>query len=776
MQCTVQVVVQTVVLCNDTVLELSVCIKAIRTLREAAVTHPFAIVGPVDDQRTIRLGVIETAIKFEHTHVNTDTVDVVVLDAAFLDNAVLELLVMGNHAVFIEVVPPLRQQPVGLFCRDPEVLTAIRQHILHSLAVHIKVVVQIVTVRILHLCKALVPYMPTVFQPIRAVVFLAQTVLADRSELRDIDGIFAYGCKLLIPTLELVTVVLILVLLRILAGILGNGSLKNRISAQDTTILILPSDSDSGLGNLRALLDQFIADRAVFVTGVAGRCERRLDRIASLQLVASSRDHFLGNKNLVADGAVLARGLAGFGAGGCNSFVDYFRMPLSRNLFLRYKHFVANRAMFAFGLAGRGAGSCNSFVDHLGMTLSRNLFLCYEHFIANRAVFTLSLAGFGAGSCNSFVDYFRMPLSRNLFLCYKHFIANRAMFAFGLAGFGAGGFNCRVDDLGVPLRGNLFLCNKNLVADGAMFALGLAGCGAGGVDCRVDDLGVSLRGNFLLCNDDRVADRAMLALGLAGCGAGGFNCRVDDLGVSLRGNFLLCNDDRVADRAMFALGLAGFRAGRLDPCVNDLGMSLGGNLFLRFDNRSADRAADAIRQTRFGTGCGLAHNGLLSVAGRRYHFHTGEDRPTNGALRTGCMTSLGAGSGLFRNFNRSMSSCVDCFGLGCIANCAGVGLDTGILTGRRGRDLALIPTVALGGNLFLCYKHFIANRAMFALGLAGFGAGRFDCRVDDLGVSLGGNSRAGAYFLAAILAVGIAGIAILGASGGFRVTKFCVLM
>ena len=190
-----------------------------------------------------------------------------------------------------------------------------------------------------------------------------------------------------------------------------------------------------------------------------------------------------------------------------------------------------------------------------------------------------------------------------------------------------------------------------------MFALGLAGCGAGGVDCRVNDLGVSRCGNLFLCNDDLIADRAMLALGLAGLGAGGFNCRVNDLGVSLRGYFLHAGESLAADRAFFA----------------------------------------------------------------------------------GFMTSLGAGSGLFRNFNRSMSSCVDCFGFGLVADRAGVGLDTGILTGRRGRDLALIPTVALGGNLFLCYKHFIANRAMFALGLAGCGAGSFNSIINDFGVTLGGD-------------------------------------
>ena len=477
MQCAVQVVVQTVVLCNDTVLELSVCIKAIRTLRETAVTHPFAIVGPVDDQRTIRLGVIETAIKFEHTHVNTDTVDVVVLDAAFLDNAVLELLVMGNHAVFIEVVPPLRQQPVGLFRRDPEVLTAIRQHILHSLAVHIKVVVQIVTVRILHLCKALVPYMPTVFQPIRAVVFLAQTVLADRSELRGIDGIFAYGCKLLIPTLELVTVVLILVLLRILAGILGNGSLKNRISAQDTTILVLPSDSDSGLGNLRALLDQFLADRAVGVAGVTGCRKRCFDRIANLRLVASSRDHFLGNEDFVADRAVLALGQSGLRAGGLNCLVDDLGVSLRGNLFCFGR--IADRAgkgLYALVFAGR-CGRNLALVP--AVSLRGNHCLCHENLIADRAMLALGLAGCGAGRLDPCVNDLSVSLGRDDLLCNDDLVTDRAMLAFGQSGLRAGGGDCRVDDLGVSLGGNSRAGAYFLAAIRTVGVAGVAWLGAG---------------------------------------------------------------------------------------------------------------------------------------------------------------------------------------------------------------------------------------------------------------------------------------------------------
>ena len=227
----------------------------------------------------------------------------------------------------------------------------------------------------------------------------------------------------------------------------------------------------------------------------------------------------------------------------------------------------------------------------------------------------------------------------------------------------------------------------------------------------------------------------MFAFGLAGCGAGSCNSFVNRFGMPLSRNLFLRYKHFIANRAMFAFGLAGFGAGRLNCRINDLGMALGGDL-----------------------------------------FHTGDDRAADGALCTSLMTGFRAGGRLFSNINRDMPGCVDCFGLGCIANCAGVGLDTGVLTGRGGRDLALIPAVALCRNFFLCNKHFIANRAMFAFGLAGYGAGSCNSFVDDLGMSLGGNSRAGAYFLAAILAVGVAGIAGHGAGCVLRVADFGIFM
>ena len=186
----------------------------------------------------------------------------------------------------------------------------------------------------------------------------------------------------------------------------------------------------------------------------------------------------------------------------------------------------------------------------------------------------------------------------------------------------------------------------------------------------------------------------MLALRLTGLGAGRLDCRVNDLGVPLCGNDHLRNDDLVADGAVLALRLTGLGAGRLDCGVNDHGVSLGGDF-----------------------------------------FQAGENRTANRALHAGLMAGLGAGGRFFGDLNRRVAGRVDglCFGL--IAARAGKRLDTGVFTGRSGRDHTLVPSVAKRGN---------------------------DLAVCDLIVT--------------ILAVGVAGVARLGAGRLLRTTKLRILM
>mgnify|MGYP000223035057 CR=1 FL=1 len=244
---------------------------------------------------------------------------------------------------------------------------------------------------------------------------------------------------------------------------------------------------------------------------------------------------------------------------------------------------------------------------------------------------------------------------------------------------------------------NFLALFQQFIADRAVDVAGVTGCRKRRFD-RIANLRLvtSSRDHFLF-NNDFVANRAMLAFRQARLGAGRSLCCVNDFGVPLGWNLCLCNDNLIADGAVLALSLAGFDASRLNSRINDLGMALGRDFFLGNEYSIADGAVLAFGQTSLRAGWSLCCIDYFCVAGRGDLFHTGENRITNGALRTGFMTSLGAGSGLFRNFNRSMSSRIYCFGLGCIANCAGVGLDTGVLTGRRGRDLASFQLWPLAG-------------------------------------------------------------------------------
>ena len=221
------------------------------------------------------------------------------------------------------------------------------------------------------------------------------------------------------------------------------------------------------------------------------------------------------------------------------------------------------------------------------------------------------------------------------------------------------------------------------MTDGAVLACRLAMLRAGRLDCRINHFRVASRGNFLLRGNHRIADGALLSICQTSfrtgrCLTGNLLCLVAGCG-----NFLLLNDDRMTDGAVLACRLARLRAGRLDCRINHFRVTLRRDHFLRGNHRITDGAVLALGQAGRRTGRRNSRIDDLSVAGGR-----------------------------------------DFFGLGCIANCAGIGLDTGVLTGRRGRDLALIPAVALGLNGFTLGDFFVADGADCITGVAVLGAGR----------------------------------------------------
>ena len=113
---------------------------------------------------------------------------------------------------------------------------------------------------------------------------------------------------------------------------------------------------------------------------------------------------------------------------------------------------------------------------------------------------------------------------------------------------------------------------------------------------------------------------------------------------------------------------------------------------------------------------------LVSLGGNL--FNSGKYFVANAALGSGGVTLLGTGCIFRGNINRSVSRCIDSFGLGCIADRAGICLYTLLGAGGGGGYFTVIPLVSLGGNLFNSGEYCAAFAALGAGCLSGFRASR----------------------------------------------------
>ena len=188
---------------------------------------------------------------------------------------------------------------------------------------------------------------------------------------------------------------------------------------------------------------------------------------------------------------------------------------------------------------------------------------------------------------------------------------------------------------------------------------------------------------------------------------------------------------------MFAFGLAGLGAGGLNCRVNDYSVSLGRDDLLRNDDLVADGAVLALGLAGCGAGGGDCRVDDLGVSLRGYFLHAGESLAADRALRAGFVSGLGAGCGLLGNFNGSMTGSID---FSCLGRIAAITLASALFfalfrAGRRSRYSPFAPVMTKRGN-----------------------------------------NLTAADLLIAVLAVGIAGIAILGAGGVLRIADLGVLM
>ena len=735
--------------------EFALCVKGIGSFLHQAV-HSGAVVGLVHDQLALAVGIVVIVTDLDHACRSLDAVDIVEEVFAILQDPVLAgVLVVQNDAVFIEVVAPLRKcKAIGLM--EPAILT-----VQHSALYRCREGQALTLLQILLDCEVIIVDLAVLLDNALQTCFLF-----DDAAVEPI-GVFSDAVNA------------------------GNVALEYAFRIKDAACGFSCSigdqrrDSSSrvpgfGIQIVGLTVDDRPAGLLQFAVLVVLLAVCIL-KPAVPELPLCIQRHISGqfkNCALIGIGSAAAIGggvpadelvaLTGEGVG------------IQGSVHTDFKALRLHTAFAAVGIEGDG-------VEHTG----RCRVLCRISGIlfSNHNLRTPAGEGVAVVVVRSLIRTVlegRHGALQIIFLSYDLAIDHPG-------------------DVCASLR-NFLALFQQFIADRAVGVAGVTGCRKRCFDRIANLRFVNGSRDYFLFNNDFVANRAMLAFRQARLGAGRSLCCVNDFGVTLGWNLCLCNDDLIADGAVLALSLAGFGAGRLNCRINDLGMALGRDLFLGNEYSIADGAVLAFGQTSLRAGRSLCCIDYFCVAGRRDLFHTGEDCLTNGALRTGFMTSLGAGSGLFRNFNRGMPGCIDRFGLGCIANCAGVGLDTGILTGRRGRDLALIPAVALGGDLFLCFDHrsadraagtvrqagigagrflarngfflvagrgnhflrnenFVADGAVLTLSLAGFRAGRLNGSINGLDMALSLNGLALGDFFAADGADRITGVAVLGAGG-----------
>ena len=735
--------------------ELALCVKGIGSFLHQTV-HSGAVVGLVHDQLALAVGIVVIVTDLDHACRNLDAVNIVEEVFAILQDPVLVgVLVMQNDAVLIEVVAPLRKRKaIGLM--EPAILAVQHSTLYCSREGQALTLLQILLNReviIVDLAVLLDNALQTGFffddaavEPI-GIIFdgvNAGNVLLEHA----VRGKDAAG---------------------FLSRILGRQCLDagSRVPCFGIQIVGLTVD-DCPAGLL-----QF----AVLVVLLAGCILKptvpELPLCIQRHISGQLKDRaFIGIGSAATIGGGVPAGelvvLTGKGVG------------IQGSVHTDLKGLSCHLAHTTIGVEGDG-------VEHTGSC--RVLCRISSILFSNHDLRTPTGEGVAVAIVRSLIR--AAPEGRHsalqiIFLCCDLAINHPSDMCAGLGGF--------------------LTLFQQLIADRAVGVAGVTGCRKRCFD-RIANLRLMAGSrNHFLFNSDFIANGAMLAFRQARLGAGRCLCCINNFGMALGRNLSLCNEDLIAHRAVLTLGLAGRRAGRLNCRINDLGMSLGGDHFLCNEYSIADGAVLAFGQTSLGAGSRNSRVNDFGMARRRDLFHAGYRSAADGALRTSFMTSLGAGSGLFRNFNRGMPGCIDCFGLGCIANCAGVGLDTGIFTGRRGRDLAIIPAVALGGDLFLCFDHrsadraanairqprfgtgcglarngllsvagrgdlglcnenFVADGAVLAFGLAGLSAGCLNGSIDDLSVALSLNSFTLGNFLAADSADRITGVAVLGAGG-----------
>ena len=314
------------------------------------------------------------------------------------------------------------------------------------------------------------------------------------------------------------------------------------------------------------------------------------------------------------------------------------------------------------------------------------------------------------------------------------------------AGFGTGGILGHSTLIPVvPLGGNRLLWHSNNTANRALLTLGQAGTLTGGSHGGNNFLSMTggihssgHTGDFLLTHG--AVDYGVVA---AAAGTGCFHLVLDHgsaVGVAGGRNLSLRRGNSTAGRTLLALRQAGgLTAG-----------SLGGDYFLgmrqlvdllRLGMAAIRGLAVPLPGAFLLTGRILGHKPIapsVSVGGN--HFLGHGERAADRTLLARGQTGVGTSRILGGDIHLGVAGSTDGLGLGMAGIVlTGKGLHALTLTTGSGGHLALVPIVALSGDLGLRYGNSTADRALLAFRQAGTLTGGSHGGDHFLGVALGRN-------------------------------------
>ena len=252
----------------------------------------------------------------------------------------------------------------------------------------------------------------------------------------------------------------------------------------------------------------------------------------------------------------------------------------------------------------------------------------------------------------------------------------------------------------------------------------------------------------------------MLALGKTFLGASRCFCRICYFCVTVCRNGFLYHKNFIANRTMLPFRKTCFGASRRLCCIRHLRVTVCYNGFLHYKNFTANRTVFTLRKTCFGTGRNFGNIDYHGMAKKRNFFESCIF--TTRTSKKSVISILGTGRFFCSVFYFSVSECrnmrlkknnvtaiftfFSCCNTAC-CTCRIKGRDyrdifmpaicySFISTNITNRIIIIIISVCNNGDFICRLNHKSANRTVLSFGKSRFNAGRFNCCLDHLCVTV----------------------------------------